>query len=109
MTEVTVIMTALIGFASGGMAVGMWLGSRLARVTTDRNRLQAVVDGLREQLGSERKDSDMLYRKVADMTLESVELLDAAHKSQAAHATTKRQLAAAKGQITKLKRRIGNG
>src|SRR5690606_28839024 len=82
MTESTVTFAFIIGALCGALVMAIWLGSALARVTTDRNRLQVVVDGLREQLCSERKDSDMLYRKVADLTLESVELLDAANKAQ---------------------------
>lgn len=106
-------MTAIIAFASGGMAVAMWLGSRLARVTTDRNRLQAVVDVL-------RAGEKSLVSKITQLTGECVSFQQAAHNAQdgldmakdmlsseiAAHKATKRQLAAAKGQITKLKRRI---
>lgn len=124
MTEQTIILTAAIAFSAGSMSVGMWLGARLARVTTDRNRLQAVVDGLREQLGNERELAsqydDVVEEKVATLTRDCAEFQRLAHQAQdgldmakgmlagemAAHATTKRQLAAAKGQITKLKRRL---
>lgn len=121
MTEGTVIMTAIIGFASGGMAVGMWLGSALARVTTDRNRLQAERDWLLNEvnhLRGEVANDELMADKIAQLTSDCLEFQRLAHKAQdgldmakdmlageiAAHKTTKRQLAAAKGQITKLRR-----
>ena len=97
MTESTVTFAFIIGALCGALVIAMWLGSRLARVTTDRNRLQAVVDGLR---AGEKSMVDMVARRTRDC----VELQMLAHEAQDAHATTKRQLAAAKGQITKLKR-----
>lgn len=127
MTEQTLTLTAIIAFASGGMVIAMWLGSRLARVTTDRNRLRAVVDELREQIGDEREMADrhdeIMADKIATLTSDCLEFQRLAHQAQdgldmakdmlageiAAHKATKRQLAAAKGQITRLKRRIGNG
>ena len=125
MSEQTIILTAAIAFSAGSMSVGMWLGARLARVTTDRNRLQAVVNGLREQIGDEREMADrhdeLMTDKIAQLTSDSMELQRLAHKAQdgldmakgmiageiAAHKTTKRQLAAAKGQITKLRKAMG--
>ena len=127
MTESTVTFAFIIGALCGALVIAMWLGSRLARTVTDRNRLQAVVDGLREQLGNEREFSDsacndaqLMTDKVVALTRDCLEFQRLAHEAQdgldmakdmlsgemAAHATTKRQLAAAKGQITKLKRRI---
>ena len=120
-----------VGAICGAIVIAMWLGSRLARVTTDRNRLQAVVDRLRKDnasLGEDLKHADEGYDelytsltdKVATLTRDCVALQQEAHKAQdgldmakdmlsceiAAHKTTKRQLAAAKGQITKMKRRM---
>lgn len=116
MTEGTVIMTAIIGFASGGMAVGMWLWPAVSRIRTERDRLQSEINLLRnnakviiQDRDIEKSISKALTDKVATLTRDCVELQMLAHEAQAAHATTKRQLAAAKGQITKLKRRIEDG
>ena len=134
MTESTVTFAFIIGALCGALVIAMWLGSRLARTVTDRNRLQAVGDGLRQterkriaqildlskQRDQQRSDADALRDKVATLTADCVEFQKLAHEAQdgldmakdmlsgemAAHATTKRQLAAAKGQITKMKRRI---
>lgn len=161
MTEQTIILTAAIAFSAGSMSVGMWLGARLARVATDRNRLQAERDWLLSEvnhLRGEVANVEAMTDKIAQLTADCVELQTLAHEAHelasmekeradnliqdcvvlgdivraddgsvamlaaerkklemakgmiageiAAHATTKRQLAAARGQITKLRKRL---
>lgn len=141
MNDTTITLTAIIGFAAGAMAVGMWLWPAVSRIRTERDRLQEYVNALRleDKASAERidryrtecrlltnerddalSDSDVLTNKVTRLTADCVEFQRLAHEAQdgldmakdllsgemSAHAATKRQLAAAKGQITKLKRRI---
>lgn len=144
MTESTVIITAIIAFSAGAMAIAMWLWPAVSRVRTERDRLQSTLDCVREDadrmarkieryrvecrlLTQERddavSDSQDLTNKVAQLTADCMEFQRLAHEAQDEanrssidrqielhkHNATKRQLSAAKGQITKLKRRIEDG
>lgn len=120
MTDTAITITAIIGFLAGAATIGMWLGPAISRVRTERDRLQSVVDSL-------RAESDAMTDKIAKLTADCVEFQRLAHQAQekaerwrrnaegatgdwmdeqAAHHTTKRQLAAARGQITKLRKML---
>lgn len=140
--DTAITITAALGFLTGAMSIGMWLWPAVSRVRTERDRLQSVVDGLRNGLelmatkldrsktecriltkerDSAVSDCQAMTDKIAKLTDDCVEFQRLAHQAQdgldmakdmlsgemAAHKATKRQLAAAKGQITRLRRNHG--